>query len=232
MNIRILQLIPGAREARGLTVIIDVFRAFTIACYFIDAGAQRIIPVGDLDLALRLGRENPDFVLMGERGGKIVPGFAYGNSPTHIEGLNFSGRTIVQTTSAGTQGIVNALRAEEIITGSFVNAAAVCRYIRSRRPREVSLVCMGHETVRPSEEDTLFAEYVKNELEGRPNDFPAIVRILRATSGARFFDPANADSQPPRDFELSLSLDRFDFVLRAEPARDLERGLVELRRVL
>ena len=32
MEIQILELIEGARAARGLTVIIDVFRAFTLEC--------------------------------------------------------------------------------------------------------------------------------------------------------------------------------------------------------
>ncbi len=231
MNIRILQLIEGARTARGLTVVIDVFRAFTMACFFTGAGAKRIIPVGDLDLAYRLHREHPDFILAGERHGKILPGFAYGNSPAHIENVDFTGKTVIQTTSAGTQGIANAAAADEILTGSFVNAGATLRYIRSMQPREVSLVCMGHEAVRPTEEDTLYAEYVRNTLEDRPVDFPAVVRTLRETSGRRFFDPANFASEPPRDFELSLDLDRFDFVLRAGPARDLGRGVVELRKI-
>ena len=30
MNIKILQLIEGAKQATGLAVIIDVFRAFTV----------------------------------------------------------------------------------------------------------------------------------------------------------------------------------------------------------
>ena len=30
MNIKILELIDGAKKAEGLTVIIDVFRAFTL----------------------------------------------------------------------------------------------------------------------------------------------------------------------------------------------------------
>ncbi len=33
MNIKRLQLNQGAENAEGLTVIIDVFRAFTVACY-------------------------------------------------------------------------------------------------------------------------------------------------------------------------------------------------------
>jgi 2-phosphosulfolactate phosphatase len=232
MNVRILQLIKGARAARGLAVIIDVFRAMTMACYFIAGGARRIIPVGELGLAYELKKRNPDFILAGERRGKILPGFAWGNSPAHIEHEEFSGKTIVQTTSAGTQGIANASGADEIITGSFVNAGAVIRYIQTKNPAELSLVCMGEDALRPTEEDTFFAEYVRDTLEGKKPDFPALVEVIRRTSGSRFFDPANAASEPSRDFDLSLDLDRFDFVLRACAPADIPgAGVVELRRV-
>ena len=33
MEIRILELIEGAKKAEGVTVIIDVFRAFSLECY-------------------------------------------------------------------------------------------------------------------------------------------------------------------------------------------------------
>ena len=65
MKIRILQLIDGAKEATGLTVIIDVFRAFSLACYMIDKGAKCIIPVGDINIAYNLKKENSEFVLVG-----------------------------------------------------------------------------------------------------------------------------------------------------------------------
>jgi 2-phosphosulfolactate phosphatase len=203
-----------------------------MACYFIAGGARRIIPVGDLGLAYELKKRNPGFILAGERRGKILPGFAWGNSPAHIAREEFTGKTIVQTTSAGTQGIANARSADEIITGSFVNAGAVIRHIQKRNPAELSLVCMGEDALRPTEEDTFFAEYARDTLEGKKPDFPGMVEVIRRTSGSRFFDPANAASEPSRDFELSLDLDRFDFVLRAQAAVGIPvAGLVELRRV-
>ena len=73
MHIVILDLIEGAKQARGLTVIIDVFRAFSTACYVVRNGASEIIPVGDVELAYQLKEENSDCVLMGERKGKILP---------------------------------------------------------------------------------------------------------------------------------------------------------------
>jgi len=48
MKIEILQLIGGARWARGLTVVIDSFRAFTVTCYLADQCAKEIILGGNI----------------------------------------------------------------------------------------------------------------------------------------------------------------------------------------
>lgn len=46
MEIRILELIEGAKKAEGLTVIIDVFRAFSLECYLYARGASAVFPAG------------------------------------------------------------------------------------------------------------------------------------------------------------------------------------------
>ena len=216
MKIRTLHLIGGAKKAGGLAVIIDVFRAFSTACYVFENGAKKIIPVGNIGIAYKLKKENPGFLLIGEREGKRPPGFDYGNSPAQIENADFVGKTVVQTTSAGTLGIANAANADEIITGSFVNAQAIVNYIKKRKPGEVSLVCMGNAGTRITDEDALCAEYIRNGLENKANDFPKILKHLMGYESAqKFFDPAK-DWAPERDFGLCLALDKFNFVLKAE----------------
>jgi 2-phosphosulfolactate phosphatase len=212
MVIKKYRLIQGAKKARGLAVVIDVFRAFSVACYVFHNGAERIIAVGDIDKAYELKKRHPHYVLMGERDGKIQRGFDYGNSPAHIENVSFAGRTVVQTTSAGTQGIDNAREADEIVTASFVNAAAVIEYIRRKEPEEVSLVAMGEAGLHPADEDELCAAYIADMLEGRPFDFQNVVEKLRVGSGRRLLNPASAAWSPPRDFELCLDLNRFSIV--------------------
>ena len=69
MNVQILQLIDGAKQARGLTVIIDVFRAFSVECYAMVRGAKNILPVGTIEEAFALKEKYPDAILVGERGG-------------------------------------------------------------------------------------------------------------------------------------------------------------------
>jgi 2-phosphosulfolactate phosphatase len=220
MDIKILQLLEGAKEARGLTIIIDVFRAFSTACYAFGLGASKIIPVGDIFLARQLKNQNREFVLMGERNEQKPPGFDFGNSPSQLTKEKTETKTIVHTTSSGTQGIVNANLADEIVTGSFVNAGAIVRYIQQKQPENVSLVCMGYACEYPTDEDTLCAEYIKNELEGIPNDFKKMVEIIRDGSGARFFDPEKQDWSPQDDFFLCLDLNRFNFVLKVETEND------------
>ena len=221
MEVYILQLLDGAKTARGLTVIIDVFRAFSTACYAFDDGASKIYPVGDIDFAYQLKKKNPDYILVGERNEQRPPGFDFGNSPSQLESANLQGKTIVHTTSSGTQGIANATHADEIITGSFVNAAAIVKYIVHKQPETVSLVCMGYACQYPTDEDTLCAEYIKNELEGKKNDFKQMVEQMRTGSGARFFDPAKQSWAPENDFKLCLDLNRFSFVLKVEKEDDL-----------
>jgi len=215
MNIQIYQLVEGARKARGLTVIIDVFRAFSSACYVFNAGAEKIIVVGEVETARRLKEENSSRILMGERNEKKLEGFDFGNSPSQLSHHDFSGITVVQTTSAGTQGLLRAENADEIITGSFVNADAIVRYIRSRNPEDVSLVCMGYAAERPIEEDSYCAEYIRNSLEGLETDYHSMSDNIRETSGRRFFRADTQDYSPSTDFYLCLHLNRFNFVLRA-----------------
>lgn len=216
MRIEILQLLGGAKKAEGLTVIIDVFRAFSTACYAFEMGAEKIIPVGDIEIAYQFKNENPDFVLVGERNEQKPPGFDFGNSPSQLKQDKISGNTIVHTTSSGTQGIANAVNADEIITGSFVNAGAIVRYIRKRQPKKVSLVCMGYACEYPTDEDTLCAEFIKNELEGIANNFEEMVETIRNGSGARFFEAEKQNWSPKADFDLCLNLNRFNFVLKVE----------------
>ena len=213
MQIEILQLTEGAKNARGITVVIDVFRAFSTACYLINSGAKSIFPVETTEEAIALKSDFPDAILLGERHEKKVEGFDFGNSPTHILKQDLRGKTIIMTTSSGTKGLMNARGADKILTGSFVNAGAIIQFLKLENPAVISLVCMGYEGNRPTQEDTFLAEYIKAQLEGKPTDFLSMKEHLRTGDGARLLDPANHTWSPASDFDLCLDLDRFDFVL-------------------
>ena len=215
-KISIYHLIEGARKARGLTVIIDVFRAFSVESYLISMGVNSIRPVGALDSALLLAEKIPDHVLFGERGGRRVDGFDFGNSPSQIIPEAVKEKNIIHTTSAGTQGIVNASGADEILLGSLVGARAIADYIRQNDPEEVSLVAMGDNGTVLNEEDELCASYIQSLLLDEPLDMKTAIAHLQGHGGRKFFKPDLQDVFPEDDYWMCTDVDRFNFVLKAE----------------
>lgn len=217
MHLQIFDFVAGARAARGLTVVIDVFRAFSVAAYAFSRGALASIPLAEIETARQFKQADPRRILIGERHARPLPGFDCGNSPTELESVEVAGRTLIHTTHSGTQGLVNSIQADDVITGALVNCAAIVRYIQSRNPEQVSLVRMGHEARERCEEDDLCAELIAARLRGEQPIVDARERLRWAASAAKFFDPS-CDWAPERDFYLCTELDIFDFVLRLDRA--------------
>jgi 2-phosphosulfolactate phosphatase len=228
MKIEIVEFVEGARNAKGIAVIIDVFRAFTVACYAIDAGAIKIIATSEISNAFLLKKQYKNSVLVGERDEKKIDGFDFGNSPTEIIKEDLSGKTVIHTTTAGTRGLISAMNADLVITGSLVNAGAVVRYIKTIDPENVSLVAMGYRAVHSAEEDLLCAEIIANGLKNENYLYEARIANLRNSSGKRFFNPANIDFSPPSDFFLCTMINKFNFVLKATRRIDGNIDLMEI----
>ncbi|MCR5790435.1 MAG: 2-phosphosulfolactate phosphatase [Lachnospiraceae bacterium] len=221
MDIRIFHLIEGAKQAEGLTVIIDVFRAASLECYLYSMGVREIRPVGTIGEAFSWRERDPACILAGERGGRRCDGFDFGNSPSTVVPEAVYQKRIIHTTSAGTQGIINAEKADELLLGSLVNASATARYIAGRKPEKVSLVCMGNAGVERNPEDELCAGYLKSMLTGEPmTDFKTRLSDLRFRGGEHFFIPEKQEIFPEADFFMCIDHDRFDFVLKVGKDQD------------
>ncbi len=192
-------------------------------------GAEKIIPAAGVEQALALKEKHPEYLLAGERKGIKLEGFDYGNSPSEIEHTDFTGKTVVHTTSAGVQGIALAEGADEIIVGALVNASAVAKYIRQKNPQQVSLVCMGWEGRLDTEEDDLCARFIASILGGNPiKDIQEQAYELRYQEGKKFFDPMRPQF-PEDDFWLSTKVDAFDFIIRVTGGAD---GVYETEKVV
>lgn len=218
--------LENCSESTGLVVVIDVIRAFTTAAFAFSRGAERILPVGTVEEALDYKRGHPDALAFGEVHGLPHGEFDSGNSPTLISSLDITRRTIVQRTSAGTQGIVRSTRADHLVAASFVVAEATVRYILARAPETVTFVNTG-EIYNGGDEDRACIEYLQARLEGRsPDPESFLERVRRAPDARVFYDPARPEF-PETDIGHCTSLDRFDFAM---PVRREEDGLV-IRRV-
>lgn len=120
MNIQIIEGTEGAKQAKDIAIIIDVLRAATVSAYLLNAGVNSIVPVSTSDEAFDYKKTNPDVLLVGEDKGIKIPGFDIGNSPSEIKQRNdLQGKQVIHRSSTGTQGLVNAQNAQQIIFWGF-----------------------------------------------------------------------------------------------------------------
>jgi 2-phosphosulfolactate phosphatase len=232
-EISIYSLLEGAERATGSVAIIDVFRAFTTAAVALANGASSIVMVRTVEEALALREAGIGQICMGEVRGRAPDGFDFGNSPFEVSRVDFHGKTIIQRTSAGTQSIVAARQAHRLYAASLVTADATVRAILSGSPDQVSLVAMGDNGLKRTDEDELCAIHLRNRLEGRPGDADAIRRLILAGGEVgRFHDPARPYLHP-EDVDIALDIDRYNFAVRVDfedgrPVARIERPSVTM----
>jgi 2-phosphosulfolactate phosphatase len=213
-------------DSGGVVVAIDVIRAYTAAAFGLASGAGRILLTGTVEEALALRERIPGALVMGEVKGLRPPGFDFGNSPSDLAGLDLAGRTLIQRTSAGTQGAVRAEKADHLFGASFVVAAATARAVHTLQPPEVMLVATGHRPDDNGDEDYALADYLSALLLGQPADpAPFLARVQRSDAGKKFLDPAQTEF-PATDLEYCLQLDRFPFAMPITR----ENGLLVLKK--
>ena len=101
--------LEDCHTAIGVVIVIDVLRAFSTAAYAFSLGAEELLLVGTVEEALSLRPQIPNSKVMGEVNGIRPDGFDFGNSPTYLSQENLSGITMIQRTTAGTQGAISLL---------------------------------------------------------------------------------------------------------------------------
>ena len=207
----------GAREASGLAVIIDVFRAFSCEPLFFHFGADKVILEADPEKATLTKKEHPEFILVGELNEVPLENADFGNSPSQIilKGEAwFKGKTVVHRTTAGVTGAASALEgAEEVVLGSFLTAKAVADYILRKDPKVVTLVAMGERGLRESPEDEACADYLEHLLTGKSYDaVRTLQRVIFHPSTQKFLQ-GTKDYLPREDPVFCLQRDLFHFVL-------------------
>jgi len=200
--------VAGAAAAEGVVVVIDVFRAFSVSAYALAAGAECCRLVREVEEAKALAARIPGSVMSAEVDGLPVEGIEISNSPTQITHTDLKGRVLVQRTSAGTQAMAAAKRAERRYAGSLVVASATAREIVDSGCELVTLVAS-----RPDhEEDVACARLLEALLRGEPapaGPFDALYaspRYREVSSGVRAGFPST-------DCTLALMTDRFAFAM-------------------
>lgn len=199
--------------ATGVVVVIDVVRAFTNAAFAFSRGAKEIYPVSTVEEALKFKAEVPNSLACGEVGGIPPEGFDFGNSPTYTNTLDLNGRTLVQRTGAGTQGIVRSVKAVSMLAASLVVTNATITHISKLNPHCVTFVITGQIEDGRGDEDLACAEYFEALLRGqKPDPAPYIERVYNSRDALFHLDP-NLPEFPKSDLDYCTNIDAFDFVM-------------------
>src|SRR5262245_23825402 len=234
MKVERLSLLGGAADASGIAVVIDVLRAFTCSALMFRYGIRDLALVRTPEEALAFRDADPRCLVAGEVKGRKVEGFDVGNSPADIVAKGeplFSGRCVAARSSAGTQGVLAAAsRAQQLILGSYLNAAATATYIRDAARVDaivhghdvtVTLVAMGFEGIRPSVEDERCADYLEHLLIGTPYDHLQAVWDCMHDEDIAVSLRGEHDYRSREDIILALQRDVLDFVLDVFIAAEL-----------
>lgn len=205
-----------ASEAAGAVVVVDVLRAFTTAAYAFAAGARRIWLVDSVEDALAIKAARPGTLAMGEDGGHRIPGFNFANSPVEVSRADLRGRDVVQRTSAGTRGVVAASAATRRWCASLVCASATAGAVAAAGLGDPTYVLTGwRDDERPGEDDRETAALIERVRLGEPAraaETAAAVAGGREAAVTLALGPGHVD---PRDVELAVQVDAFDFAMEA-----------------
>ncbi|KHC90756.1 2-phosphosulfolactate phosphatase [Thermotoga sp. Mc24] len=151
-------MVPCSPVECKTAVVIDVLRATSTIVTALSNGASGVIPVKTIEEALERRKEG--VLICGERNAQRPEGFDLGNSPLEYRKEKISGKTIVLTTTNGTQ-VIEKIRSEETVAASFLNLSAVVEYLKSKE--DIVLVCAGTNG-RFSLEDFLLAGAIVKKL--------------------------------------------------------------------
>ena len=217
--------LEDASQVRGAVVVIDVLRAFTTAAYALSKGARRIYPVATVADALYLRSQDSDLLLMGEVDGYKPPTFDFSNSPVEICRADLDGKTLVHRSSAGTQGLVRAEGAEQLLAASFVVAGATAEYLRELEPPVISFVVTGISLGRDGDEDRACGEYIEALVRGADPDPKTYTDRVAASTVGMDFLLGKAAYILKADYGLSLRVNAFSFYLPVH--RDAGRLVLE-----
>lgn len=209
--------IPELTGVPRVAVVIDVMRAFTVAAWAFSRGVERIVLASTESEALALKESHPGWLAL--KDGAPAAGFDAVNSPGLLRSCDFTGRTLVQKTTAGTVGALAVADAPLVLCASFVVAGPTARFLRTKEPGPVTFVVTG-EGGR-ADEDLACAEYIGRSIAEDDVEAAPYLHRARTSRAAADLTGGLRSGYHPDDVGLCLETDRFPFAMVARQEESL-----------
>lgn len=153
-------MFPLYKAEEAIVVVIDILRATSSICVAFENGAGEMIPVAKVEDCIPY--KDKGYLIAGERGGVMLDGFDFGNSPFSYMNEAIRGKKIAITTTNGTQAIEAAKGSYKVAIGSFLNIDSLVNWLKTER-RPVICLCSGWKN-KYNMEDSLFAGALSKAL--------------------------------------------------------------------
>ncbi len=126
-------------------VVIDVLRASTTVITALFNGARELIPTPTVAAAARIagGLAGAVTIRGGAQNGRIIEGFAIGNSPLEYAEERVRDKSIVYSTTDGSPLFLKAKYAKHTLICGFVNVSAVAVFLKEHAV-DVEILCAGN----------------------------------------------------------------------------------------
>jgi 2-phosphosulfolactate phosphatase len=148
------------KDENSIIVIVDILRATSAICTAFDRGAEKIIPVASIDEARKYKEKG--YLVAAERDGVVLDFADFGNSPDNFTVERVKGKTIVYSTTNGTQAIQLAQGCYKIVIGAYLNHKILCEWLITQN-KNVVVLCAGWKD-RFSLEDSVYAGAMTDNL--------------------------------------------------------------------
>ncbi len=168
---------PDLIKGRHVAVI-DVLRASSVMVTALANGARAFVPVRTVEEARRKasGYLPHEVLLCGERNTRIVEGFHLGNSPQDYSREKVSGKTLILTTSNGTEALNRLQEARQVFIGSFLNMKALVQKFAAFD--EAVLVCSGTNNNFSMDDAVCAALFIEEMGKKRPVELSDLAILL------------------------------------------------------
>jgi len=146
----IVDVIPSIKDLSptkiyGKTVIVlDIFRCTSTIVTALANGCREVIPArSELEAKEIAAKLEPNsFVLAGEVRGTKIKNFDFGNSPLEFSQEVIRDKTIILSTTNGSEAIKASKSAKHIIISSFLNVSAACSRAVTYH-KDIVIICSG-----------------------------------------------------------------------------------------
>ena len=147
-----------AQQRGDVVVVVDAIRASATIVHCLELGAREVIPIVSV-------RELKGEVTIGERGGSKLPYADFDNSPLSLHRSAIEGKSVVISTTNGTECIQAAYREDGIVlVGTMTNCNAVAQAaveLANSRACGISLVAAGRNNLPAIEDRIAVTEIMK-----------------------------------------------------------------------